>query len=403
MKILAFSFYFPPHGGPGALRPLKMLKYAAPLGAEGVVVAAAEGDYSVRDASLEAEIPSEFMVVRTPPGNDPLRFFRRRMGGVIHAPKSDYLFLPDNKIWWINLASRLGVKALPNADIVWATCPPFSAALAARRAAMELRVPLVLDFRDSWTRNPNRPPLPFFHRAVNRMLATKAINSASAVTCVYKSIGREIEGLVPGKAFEVIPNGYDPEDMPPRFTATDSVDILSICYLGTIYPDLNYILPFLLAMKEVPEIKLSIVGRYPDKLKHDVSRFGLSKRVEFIDYREHRQALAIAGLADALLLYIDNRPLNLGQITSKTYEYMGLGKPILACIPRGGEADELLKSYSGGIRVTTECIGAIAQALQDLLDAKRTGTLSSPTPPPEFDRSALAERWFKLMQNQLKS
>ncbi|MCK5832126.1 glycosyltransferase [bacterium] len=398
MKILAFSFYFPPHGGPGALRPLKLLKYAARLGAEGVVISADKDDYPILDESLLAEIPREFLTLSTPKNRDPLRLLRKKMPNVIHAPSSDLFFLPDNKIWWIDMASRLGIKSIESPDIVWATCPPFSAALAARRAAKELKVPLVLDFRDSWTKNPNRKRLPAPHRIINRYLAAKACNSADLITCVYNSIASEIIGYAPTANIHILPNGYDPSDRPEETTPIND-DGLNICYLGTIYPDLNYPLEFLQAMVKLPKTHLKIVGRYPQRVAEDAKRLGISDRVELLGYKNHKEALAITSSADALLLYIDNRSLNCGQVTSKTYEYMGLGRPIIACIPRGGEAESVLKDYSAAYPISTGSVSALVRTLKQLSAKKKEGALKRVAPPPEFDRKLIAEKWFELIKD----
>ena len=397
VKILAFSFYFPPHGGPGAIRPLKMLEYAAKLGAEGGVVCAAEGDYPVRDESLSAEVPPEFMVLRTPDDTDPFRAIRRRKGETIHAPKSDFFFLPDNKIWWVKSAAHLGVIAMPDADVVWATCPPYSAALAARRAAKELDVPLVLDFRDSWTKNPNRPKLPAPHRAINRALARKAARASSLITCVYDAIADEMRELAPKVRIELLPNGFDPADMPAKSAPSSADGPLHLFYLGTIYPGLNYPLPLLEAMSDVDDVTLSVIGRYPEIFEADIERLGLQKRVHLEGYLPHREALERAAAGDAMLLYIDARPLNAGQITSKTYEYMGLGKPILACIPSNGEAAALLEDYSAATIVQTDDRAAIADALRSLIEMKRTSSLPDSAPPDRFSRRAIAEKWYSLL------
>ncbi len=400
MKILAFSFYFPPHGGPGAIRALKMIKYAAELGAEGAVVCAAEDDYCVRDESLVSEVPEEFMVLRTPDTSNPLRGIQKRKGDKIHSPKSDFFFLPDNKLWWKRPASHLGTIAMPDADLVWATCPPYTAAIAARGAAKELDVPLVLDFRDSWTRNPNRPKLPGPHRIINNRMARRNARASSLVTCVNDAIADEMRQFAPESRIELLPNGYDDADMPETGKSLSTEGPVNLFYLGTIYPDLNYPLPVLEAMTDVTDTTLTVVGRYPDNLKSDIERLGLGDRVFLKDYLPHREALALASKADAMLLYIDGRPLNKGQVTSKTYEYIGLDKPIFACIPHDGEAEQLLGEYPAATIVPTENRSAAAEALRSLIEDKRAAfprKKTSREEPLVLTRKEIAARWFDML------
>jgi len=402
MRVLAFSFYFPPHGGPGSIRPLKMLKYGSRLGLEGTVIAASESDYSICDDSLLGEVPSSFEIVRTPTGLDPLGFLRRARPGLIHAPKSDYIFLPDNKTWWVNPAVYLGTQLEPRADIIWATCPPYSAGTAAMIAARELGVPLVLDFRDSWTRNPNRPRLTFIHRLINRAKARRVVSSASLVTCVYEAICTEMSELAPGTDVVHLSNGYDPEDQPAKRPKEIRGDKLRLFYLGTIYPNLNYPLPVLEAMLGLPEVSLCIAGRYPTRLLMDIERLGIGEQVELLGYLPHRESLERASAADLMLLYIDSRPLNRGQITSKTYEYLGLGKAILACVPDNGEAAALLEGYCGAFLADPCNTDRIYGILEEILDRKMSGNLPVTEPREEHSRSFIARQWVDLLYDVIK-
>jgi len=397
MRILAFNFYFPPHGGPGALRPLKLLKYGAELGLEGIVIAAAEMDYPIIDESLLSEIPDSFEILRTMENLDPLRFLRRKKQGVIHAPRSDYFFLPDNKIWWIHPALKLGLLAEPKPDVVWATCPPYSAAIAASRAAKKLGAPFALDFRDSWTKNPNRPELPPIHRIINRRKAKKAVSMAGLITCVYHSICDEMAELAPDAKIALLPNGYDPEDFPAKIPEFSTDDPLRIFYLGTIYPDLNYPLPVLEAIEQESNVNLTIAGRYPERLMRDIERLGIRERVELKGYLPRREALALAANCDIMLIYIDNRPLNLGQITSKTYEYLGLGKPILACVPPLGEAAKLLKNFPIAFIIPPGNTEQTTNTIAKLLKLKQSGNLPDIEPPEKYQRKTQSRRWVELL------
>ncbi len=392
MKALVYSFYFPPHGGPGAIRPLKMLKYASALGLEGTVITAAEGDYNVRDDSLAAEVPESFEVLRTPARLDPLSFIRKRKPGAIHAPISDYFVLPDNKVWWIRPASRLGIMATDDADFVWATCPPYSAAIAAKRAAEALGLPLVLDFRDSWTENPIRPRLPLPHRLVNRGLARRTVRGAALISGVYEAICDEMRRFAPKSQIICIPNGYAPEDFEGLDFSREN-DELTLFYLGTIFSDIRYPWPVLEAMAEVPGIRLRVAGRYPQRFLDDIARLGLTERVELLGFLPHREALQAGADSDVSLLYIDPRPGGGGLTTCKAYEYIGLGNPILAFLP-DGEAKDLLIDVSNATMILPENKDYAKIALIELKDRFAAKSLGRITPTGRYSRKNQAEEWF---------
>jgi len=378
MRMLAFSYFFPPHGGPGAIRPLKLFKYFKPenFDIEATVISCAESDYDVRDESLSVEIPEGFKVLRTADNLDPLRMFRKKNKGTIHAPKSDFFFLPDNKIWWISPAVKLASN-FEKPDIVFATCPPYSAAIAAKKVAEKFGAKLILDFRDSWTRTPNRPTLPKPHRMFNEYLAKKTVLRANIITCVYESIAREMREYAPSVKVAVLPNGYDPEDFPQDKIAQSKELPLKLFYLGTIYNGLNYPLPLLEAIAKNPDVNLTIAGRAPEEFHRDCERLKIKERVLFAGFLPHKESLAKLMESDVAVVFIDSRILNLGQITSKVYEYLGSGKPILACVPSLGEAWELLRKFPHVLIASPDNAGQIEEQLKKFVSMKKRGQPST--------------------------
>ncbi|NTW50203.1 MAG: glycosyltransferase family 4 protein, partial [Chlorobiales bacterium] len=64
-NLLVISYYFPPSGGPGVQRVLKLIKYLPEFGIRPVVLTVENGDYPARDESLLDEIPKDVKVYRT--------------------------------------------------------------------------------------------------------------------------------------------------------------------------------------------------------------------------------------------------------------------------------------------------------------------------------------------------
>src|SRR6476646_7574839 len=74
-RILFHSYHFPPIGGSGAQRPLKMVRYLNELGYVSIVVTSGGIDRGERwapeDASLLLEIPTQVTVHRLPAADEP--------------------------------------------------------------------------------------------------------------------------------------------------------------------------------------------------------------------------------------------------------------------------------------------------------------------------------------------
>jgi glycosyltransferase involved in cell wall biosynthesis len=89
---------------------------------------------------------------------------------------------------------------------------------------LRLRVPLVLDHRDSWIMDPQSPPSTALHRWLAARLEARIIESSAAVVGVNKRIARELAVRYPAARQKIttIYNGFDPEDftaLPPVASA----------------------------------------------------------------------------------------------------------------------------------------------------------------------------------------
>ncbi len=107
--------------------------------------------------------------------------------------------------------------------------------------------------------------------------------------------------------------------------------------------------------------------------------------------------------SDVLLLIVNNTDETAnGLITSKVYEYMAMGKNILAIIPSGCDLHVLLKDYQQCYIVSWNDLGGIVQALKSLMIRKRSGQLNSFGPPNwigQYSRQAQTHRLAEILEN----
>src|SRR5436190_3440425 len=64
-RVLMLAFFFPPLGGAGVQRTLKLVRYLEPLGWDATVVTTRPYGYPARDPSLLREVPASTRVIRT--------------------------------------------------------------------------------------------------------------------------------------------------------------------------------------------------------------------------------------------------------------------------------------------------------------------------------------------------
>ena len=66
MKVLIITYYWPPSGGGGVQRWLKFAANLDKLGSTPVVFTPSNPDVPIIDESLESEVPSNILVLKTP-------------------------------------------------------------------------------------------------------------------------------------------------------------------------------------------------------------------------------------------------------------------------------------------------------------------------------------------------
>jgi glycosyltransferase involved in cell wall biosynthesis len=135
--------------------------------------------------------------------------------------------------------------------------------------------------------------------------------------------------------------------------------------------------PFLSALGGFDDqVVARFVGDFRSSDRAWVEEQGVGERVELVPYLPRRDALALQRDSEALLLLIpeaDGR--GKGVISGKVFEYLAAERPILALVPPEGEAARLIRETGAGVVAPPDDDGAIREALQDLVDRWRDGSL----------------------------
>jgi glycosyltransferase involved in cell wall biosynthesis len=444
-NVLLICYIFPPIGGGGVPRPLKMAKYLGEFGWNVHVLTVDPTYHPTLDPSLLAQLPPSVKIHRA----KELPLVPRR-GGTEAKPaasakpadasqavprsslKSElkkqafqflkgikpYLLIPDDQILWFPGALRLGREVIrrERIDVIFSTSGPVTNHLVARQLAHEAGCKWVADFRDPWTQNMHSSGIAWRERLEERMEA-KVMADADAVTTVTATFAENFQKKHAGriKRLELIYNGFDQADfagLQPSHTVPGKFHAV---YAGILYQKRN---PRLLleAIRELidegevelDDVLLSFAGvfDYPGYTENRdcVERLGLQDVVRVLGNLPHQQALGLMKGADALLLIGDVSPDAGAYIPGKLYEYMGIGKPILA-LNKAGEATEIIRQFQLGQVADPENKEAIKQAYLDLYrqwkangatgDAERGGDFAERV--KRYERREQARQLAQLM------
>jgi glycosyltransferase involved in cell wall biosynthesis len=429
-RVLIFAYFFPPLGGAGVQRIVKLAKYLPAFGWEPTVVTVRARDYWMIDASLQAELGGRVSVVRTPSltGLGVLRRMAPRAAGRESGARrvtrtfatlrrtAAWFAMPDSYVGWVPFAVRAGARLLrerPYAALL-TTSSPDSAHLIGRALAQRFQLPWIADFRDPWTQRLSFAPPTAWHRARHMALERSVLHAATRVIVTAPETRTDYLNHNPDLAAEklaVITNGFDEEDFAPLSGVMPPARPLRILHAGQLNPE-RPARPFLeglrMFLEREPaartEIEVRFIGPHYAQDREDAERMRLGEIVTFEAARTHAEIVrALCG--SHLLLLMEHDSARGGLILpGKIFEYLRARRPILALVPRGA-AWHLVAQLDAGRCCRTEDHAACAAALADFYQAFKRGGLvpthlSDDTLAP-FERRALAGRWANTLDQLL--
>lgn len=394
--MLFVCFYFPPAGGGGVQRPLKLAGLLPELGIETYLLAPTDPKWIHCDPDLRP--PSLVSVYRSrypgPRGRQPaeelygLAGVNRLVRRLALFPRR--LLLPDENVSWALTAIPAAIRLVrrERIDVVLTSSPPSSVHLIGAAVRRATRVAWVADLRDSMVAKEDRRVesravllKEKSHRAVARLIA----RSADAIVAVTPSIAGELEQLGARRRPVVIANGCDFDD----FTGLEYQpgDRFRITHTGSFFGRRSP-RAFLSALaSSADDVVARFVGDFRQTDRNWARRLDLGDRLEFYPFLPHRRVLELQRDSEALLLLLPNVGARGRDVPSgKLFEYLAAGRPILAAVPPDGAAAQLIRDTNSGLVVAPDDEPALAAALDRLVEEWRQHRLESVELTPELRR-----------------
>ena len=401
MKALIVSFYFPPAGGGGVQRPLKLAQYLPAMGIETHVLAPDDPRWLHRDDGLR--VPTQAWVHRARyigvSGGKPTEVLAGKQGlerAVTQARlQLRRLVVPDENATWAATAIPAGIRLVRQhgIDVVVSTSPPPSTHLIAAAITRATGAGWVADLRDSLVAHAHRradtagtKAKASIHRSVARLVASRA----DAITCVSEAISEETRKLGPRGQVVTIPNGCDFDDV-AGLERRDS-DRFRLTHAGSFFGRRDP-RPFLQALHDSElDVVTRFLGDFRETDREWANGLGLGDRLELIPYAPRAASLALQRDSEALLLLIPEAGgRGKGVLSGKVFEYLAVGRPILAVVPPDGAAAELIQETGAGIVASPDDGDAIRAVLGELHARWVDGGLPDVELTPEW-RDRLSRR-----------
>jgi glycosyltransferase involved in cell wall biosynthesis len=112
------------------------------------------------------------------------------------------------------------------------------------------------------------------------------------------------------------------------------------------------------------------VGAFPDEARAELERHGLGDILDLTGFVSQPEALSLMSGASALVAcdFVDSRPLSLGTVPAKLFEYVASGVPIIYVGHPAGEAARMLSRYPGCHTVPFGDVEAAIRAVRTAVD-----------------------------------
>jgi glycosyltransferase involved in cell wall biosynthesis len=393
MRVRLVTMYFPPAGGGGVARPLKLATHLPELGIETHVLAPDDPKWLHRDDELD--IPPRAHVHRArylgPRGRLPAEELHG-LDGIDRLLRQAALFsrrllLPDEFVSWALTAIPAARRIVRDEqiDVLVTTSPPASVNLIGAAVGQSTGVPWVADLRDSVAANPDRRVERLAVRAKEQaqaLVARLVANRADAVVAVSDSIADEMRELGADRV-EMIPNGCDFDDF--EGLEYRRGERFRITHTGTFFGHRDP-KPFLSALaKSEEDVVARFVGGLRAADREWAERLELGDRLEEIPHVPRRLALELQRDSEALLLLLPEAGgRGRGVPSGKIFEYLAAERPILAAVPPDGIAAQLVRRAEAGVVVPPDDVAAISAAIAGLRARWRAGALDGGHLTPEL-------------------
>ena len=96
------------------------------------------------------------------------------------------------------------------------------------------------------------------------------------------------------------------------------------------------------------------------------SRFAPS--IEIVGYVPHAESIGYVMKSEASLLIVDDAKESAEIVPGKVYEYLGVGRPIIALAPAGSAIEALLVETSAGLSASQDNISGISEIIGMFFD-----------------------------------
>ena len=375
-KVLFITYYWPPSGKASLHWPLKIIKHLPSFGWIPSVLTVDEDTFTQKDETFIREIPSSVKVHRAR-AIEPFNIYKKFIGKskddqlitseTISLKNKNFshrlslwirlnLFIPDARVGWYFPAVKKGKEKLivEKLDAIISIGPPHTTHLVGKKLSRSFNIPHIPVFIDPWVdisyyRNLKRSKITL---DIDNHLEKSVLSNASSVVFVTETMKQDYikkYSFIENKS-EVLYWGYSEEDFQNLTTPLSSAnrEFEIILHTGNIFDHQNPKKFWNTVKNEINKgrkLKLVFIGTVSPGIKESIRDSGLEDHTEFKGFLPYKEMLSDMIIADYLLVCA-TEPRH---VPGKLFEYLRVGKPIIAFGDGNEEVNQILKESNAGM------------------------------------------------------
>lgn len=416
-KVLFITYYWPPSGKASLHWPLDIMNHIQKLGWQPIVLTTKDETFTQRDDSLIKKVNPEWTVIKAK-AFEPFNLYKKFIGKkpeekliaseTISLENKSLahrisiwirmnLFIPDARIGWYLPAVSEAKKYLKKekVDAIVSIGPPHTTQLVGKKLSEEFNVPFFPVFIDPWVdisyyRNFKRSKLTL---SIDNHFEKSVVEKAKKVIFVTESMKDDYIKKYPqikDKSY-VLYWGYNEEDFRslPLNPLSKEGDFRIIVHAGNIF---DYQNPEML-WKEIKrrinsgeKFKVKFIGTVSPLIKQSIKNHGLETITEYLGFLPYKEMLTELSKADYLLVCATEKR----HVPGKLFEYIRIGKPIIAFGDDNTEVENILQKSGLGRLYSYD------EEVKEIFDSETNKEINMEI-INRFDRKAIAEELVRIL------
>ena len=344
-QVILLAYYYPPHREIGSLRPFRFRKYLERLGYRcHVITASPQNDPAPEGVTVIPDTLGEIWEGESKG--------RLSLNGYVELLMRQFQYPGDFGMLWARAAAaecrRIAAANRGVRFVVFSSYPPVGSLLAGFHGGSE-RMPWICDFRDPLFGLVDER-MPWYVRWWSGRLEKRVFHKAAAIVANTEAAAAVWRERYPWALHKIhaIYNGFDPEESPHPRTIPER-DHKLIVHAGGLYEGRNpaALIEGLARLRsqgaaEAMRAKVLLLGAAVKLIELNPTLYEQAQRDGWLELRAtvpRPEAQRVIEEADGLLIV---QPHTGVQVPGKLFEYVCVGRPVLAIVPRSSPIEHIL-------------------------------------------------------------